>query len=213
MTLTGDTKRPRSVKAEFDPDFLATSQGGAVLLEQTVRSLKIRRYLGKYLPARSKNALYAAEDAALAIVQGLILGGRGQQAAEGLRGDDLLAEIMGQGAGTPSPATVYRVLCEIGGIEAGRAFKDWYEKSGPRLARLDISGQEKVLPATRRQVPDSPEAATPERVAQMAGLLKAVAVACAAHAGHAHRGVCHSLRRRDGPGGRGALLRRGAHGA
>jgi hypothetical protein len=179
MTLTSDTKRPGSVKAEFDPDFRATSQGGAVLLEQTVRSLKIRRYVKKCLPARSKDALYATEEVVMAIVQGLILGGRGQQAVEGLREDDLLAEIVGQGAGAPSPSTVYRVLCEIAGIPAARAFKEWYEKSGPRMARLDISGEEKALPATHRQVPDVPEAASPENLAAMAGLLKAVAMACA----------------------------------
>ena len=179
MTPTSDTKRPGSVKAEFDPDFRATSQGGAVLLEQTLRSLKIRRYVGKHVPARSKNALYAAEDVVMAIVQGMILGGRGQQAAERLREDNQLAEIVGQGAGVPSPSTVYRVLCEIAGIDAGRVFKDWYEKSGPRMARLDTSGAEKALPATRRQVPDEPEVATSERLAAMAGLLKAVAMAYA----------------------------------
>lgn len=179
MTPSSDTKRPGSVKAEFDPDFRATSQGGAVLLEQTLRSLKIRRYVAKYVPARSKDAQYAAEDVVMAIVQGMILGGRGQQAAERLREDDQLAEVMGQGAGAPSPSTVYRVLSEIAGIPAARAFEDWYKKSGPRMARLDISGQERQLPATRRQVPDEPEAATPERLAAMAGLLKAVAMACA----------------------------------
>jgi len=39
MTTQDDTKRPRSVKIEIDPDFNATAQAGGILIEQTLRSL------------------------------------------------------------------------------------------------------------------------------------------------------------------------------
>ena len=53
MTPQGDTKRPRSVKLEIDPNFCATAQAGGVLVEQTLRSLSLRKLLKEHLPARS----------------------------------------------------------------------------------------------------------------------------------------------------------------
>lgn len=140
MADKGDTKRPGSIRAEFDPDFQATPQGGAVLLERTVRSLKLRRCLRKHLPERSKRARHGAAEVGLRAIQGLLLGGRGLQAAEGIREDSLLAEILGQDAVGLSPATVYRALCEMAGIAPGRAREEWYKPGGPRMASLRMTG-------------------------------------------------------------------------
>ena len=87
--------RSRSISAEFDQDFNATACGGAVLGEKTMRSLALRRYVNEYLPARSENAEYSIEDAAYALIAGLVVGGKGIQAGEFLRQDDLLCEVFG----------------------------------------------------------------------------------------------------------------------
>ena len=58
MMTSGDTKRSRSVKAEFDQDFDATAAGGGILAEKTMRSLGLRRYINKYLPPRAEAAEY-----------------------------------------------------------------------------------------------------------------------------------------------------------
>jgi hypothetical protein len=149
------------------------------LMEQTVRSLKLRRHLRKYLPKRTKRARHGAEEVGLRIIQGLLLGGRGLQGGDGIREDDLLAEILCQDGGLPSPAPVYGALCEMAGISADRAQEEWYKPGGPRMASLKMTGEERKLPAMRRQVPDSPEAAASEKLRQLAGFLRAVAVACA----------------------------------
>ena len=52
MTSPGDTKRPRSVKLEIDPDFNATAQAGGILAEQTLRSLGMLKLLATHLPRR-----------------------------------------------------------------------------------------------------------------------------------------------------------------
>ena len=64
MKTQGDTKRPRSVKAEFENDFCASAHGGAVLVEKALRSLRLWRILKQHLPARSDNAKYSMEEAA-----------------------------------------------------------------------------------------------------------------------------------------------------
>jgi hypothetical protein len=37
-----------------------------------------------------------------------------------------------------------------------RSAAEWYEPSGPALDALDMTGQPRKLPATRRIVPDEP---------------------------------------------------------
>ena len=95
MTSQGDTNRPRSVKLEIDPDFCATAQAGGVLVEQTLRSLGLRKILAKHLPARSEQAEFSAPDFAHAAIAALLLGGDGINVLEPLRADGELAKIFG----------------------------------------------------------------------------------------------------------------------
>ena len=170
--------RPRSLDAKFDPDFDATTRGGAALLEKTMRSLGLRRYVKKYLPKRGKAARYSLEDTVCALMSGLMLGGKGIGAGECLRGDDLLAEIFGLAGGAPSSSTAYRILCELAGLE-GRKMEDCYVPSGPSLGALDMFGEECKESRLRRVVPEEPEAATDEKREALDRFTSRFAVKCA----------------------------------
>lgn len=85
MKNSGDTTRPRSVKADFDNDFDATALGGAVLAEKTLRGLRLRRMIDQHLPRRSRKAGFSSQEAVYSLIAGLLVGGRGEQAAEDLR--------------------------------------------------------------------------------------------------------------------------------
>ena len=178
MMTSGDTKPSRSVKAEFDQDFDATAAGGGILAEKTMRSLGLRRYINKYLPPRAEAAEYSMEEAVYALMSGLLMGGKGIQAAELLREDKLLAEIFGLPKGAPSPPTSYRALCELAGLEERKA-ADCYVESESGLASLDMLGRERRKPKRRRVVPDSAEAATAERHATLDLFVSRLAAACA----------------------------------
>ena len=177
MARSGDTTRPRSVKAEFDPDFSATALGGAVLAERVMRRLGVRRLVERHLPARAEQAQYSSAEAAYALVAGLLLGGRGIAAAELLRQDPLAAEIFGLGAGVPEEATMYRALCDGAGL-GQRLEAEAYENAGPRITRLDVLGRDKADPRLRRLVPVEPEAMDPLRREAMRDLERSVARRC-----------------------------------
>jgi len=177
MARSGDTTRPQSVKAEFDPEFSATPLGGAVLVERAMRRLGVRRILAEHLPARSAWALYESAEAAGALIAGLLVGGRGLCAAELLRDDALGAEIFGLGAGVPEEATMYRVLCELAGLDQRRR-EATYEKAGAIQARLSIAGHLKPAPQLRRIVPSMPEAIAPESRAALRAAEHALARRC-----------------------------------
>ncbi len=172
------TIRPRSLKVEFDQDFNATANGGAALGEKTMRSLALRRYINKYLPSRSEDAEYSMEDVAYALMAGLIVGGKGIQAAECLREDNLLSEIFGLTKGAPSPPTIYRALCELAGLSE-RKIADCYVESGRGLAALDMFGRPRKERRLRRVVPERPEAASDDRREALDSFTSHVAVRCA----------------------------------
>jgi len=176
MTTQGDTKRPRSVKLEIDPDFCATAQAGGVLVEQTLRSLGLRKILKTHLPTRSDRAEFSAPDFAHAAVAALLLGGDGIDVMAPLRADGELLKIFGLDKAA-SDATTYRILCEMAGL-AQREFGQTYAPAGRRLARLDMFGQDKPRPAHRRQVPEEPEAARPPRLRAVRRAERAVAMRC-----------------------------------
>jgi hypothetical protein len=178
MKNQSDTKRPRSVKAEFDQDFDATANGGGVLVERTLRNLGVRRFVKKYLATRNDAALYAMEDVVGALMSALLVGGRGIGAIEFMRQDPLLSEIFGLHAGAPSGPTTYRVLCELAGLQE-RKREECYEAPGPALAALDMLGRERKEPRLRRVVPETPEAATPERRGELDRFTSKFAVKCA----------------------------------
>lgn len=177
MARSGDTTRPQSVKAEFDPKFSATPHGGAALVERAMRRLGVRRILAEHLPARSAQARYESAEAAGALIAGVLLGGRGLCAAELLRDDALAAEIFGLASGVPEEATMYRVLCELAGLDQRRR-EAAYDKAGAIEPRLDIGGQVKPAPGLRRIVPSEPEAIRPERRAALRAAEHAVARRC-----------------------------------
>ena len=177
MARSGDTTRPRGVKAEFDPDFSATSRGGAVLAERVLRRLGVPRLLGQHLPARAEQARYCSAEAAYALVAGLLLGGTGIAAAETLREDPLAAEIFGLGAGVPEEATMYRALCDLAGL-GQRLQTEAYEKAGRRITRLDMLGRDQPDPCLRRRVPAEPEAMDPVRREALRTLERSVARRC-----------------------------------
>jgi len=178
MKSQGDTRRPRSVKAEFDPRFAATARGGAVLAEKTMRSLRVRRWIGEHLPPRRPAAEYQTADGVYALLAGLLLGGKGEQAAQALREDKLAAEIFGLEKGAPSASTVYRVLCDLAGLPE-RKREDHYAASGRTLPALDMLGGLRRTPRRRRIVPEAPEAATPESRAALDAFVAASAKSCA----------------------------------
>ena len=176
MTPQGDTKRPQSVKLEIDPDFCATAQGGAVLVEQTLRSLGLRKILKQHLPARSALAQFSAHGFAYAALAALLLGGGGINVLEPLRADRELRKIFGLDQAA-SGATSYRILCELAGLPQ-RDRADAYAPAGPALDRLDLFGGLKTPPVHRRLVPETPEAALPHKLRAVRRAERAVARKC-----------------------------------
>jgi hypothetical protein len=178
MKNPGDSNRRRSVKAEFDADFDATAHGGAALIEKTLRSLGVRRFVRKHLPARSDAALYPTEEVVGALMSALLVGGRGIGAVEFVRQDALLSELFGFASGAPSAPTTYRALCELSGLPE-RQLADCYAPSGPVLAALDMLGEPREERRLRRLVPETPEVAAPERRAALDQFTSQFAAKCA----------------------------------
>ncbi len=178
MKPQGDTKRPRSVKAQFDSDFNATANGGAVLAEKSLRRLGLRRIVNQHLAARKPRAKYTMENVAHAFLGALLVGGKGICATEKLREDALLSDIFGLENGAPSDSTLYRVLCELSGLRE-RKSEACYVPSGCGLAALDMFGGERREPKRRRVVPDEPEAAGETERQALDSFTAAVAVRCA----------------------------------
>ena len=177
MTPHGDTKRPRSVNLEIDPDFGATALGGAVLIEQTLRSLGIAKALKAHLPARRGGRPdFTSARFAYGAVAALLLGGDGMDLFDPLRQDDQAPRLFGLDK-IPSDATTYRILCEWAGLPQ-RVFSEVYAPAGPGLARLDMFGEERPPRAHRRQVPEAPEAAQGRRLRQMRRTERTVALGC-----------------------------------
>jgi len=151
-----DIKRPQSVKAEFDPNFDATDLGGAILVEKVLRSLGLRRMIDDNLPQRAQTCGFSTTESVYSMVAAMLCGGKGMQATELLRDDCLVEEIFGLRRGAPSAPTLYRVLCELSGLEQ-REQIEHYEPCGPTLPALDMFGHERRTPNTRRIVPEEPE--------------------------------------------------------
>jgi len=178
MMKKGDIKRPRGVKAEFDSEFSATADGGAVLIEKIMRRMNIIGECKEHLPKRSPVCQYTMEEAVYAMIAGLLIGGRGIGAVDSVSRSQVLEEILGLKKGTPSPPTVYRVLCELAGLEE-RTWEETYRKAGDAQARLDLGGKEKREIGERRIVPEEPEAALGEKRKALEDFLVAVGKRCA----------------------------------
>jgi hypothetical protein len=176
MTTQGDTKRPRSVKLEVDPDFQATALAGGVLIEQALRRLGILKILQTHLPQRSEQAGFTSNDFSYSAIAAMLLGGDGVNLYEPLRQDNEIRKVFGLES-VPSDSTTYRILCELAGLPQ-RVFADTYEAAGRSMDRLDMFGQEKSLPAHHRLVPDKPEAADRRKLRQVRRAERAVAMRC-----------------------------------
>lgn len=170
-------RRPRSLRAEFDDSFKATSRGGAVLIEQTMRKLGLRGMLERLLPARPGDSHYTSGEVGYAVIAGLLCGGRGFQSAGMLRKDPVLAGIFGLSGRVAEEATVWRALCQMAGLEE-RALGEAYERVSSGMARLDILGHERKQRQYRRLVPEQPEAMTPECAESFDRLLTRSAIRC-----------------------------------
>lgn len=178
MAIQGDTKRPHSVKAEFDPEFSSTAHGGVVLAERVLRRLGIRRSIDEHLPPRRATSVFSTVDVVYALLGGLVVGGKGFQACECLREDLQCEAIFGLEQGAPSAPTVYRSMCDLAGLEE-RKIDEAYEKSGRVLPALDIFGEERHETQLRRIVAEEPESATPENLAALNDFGASVARRCA----------------------------------
>jgi hypothetical protein len=176
MTSQGDTKRPRSVKLEIDPNLRATAQAGGILIEQTLRSLGIQKMLKTHLPRRGAQTAFTSSDFAYDAIVALLLGGDGIDLFEPLRQDREARKIYGLEE-VASDATTYRILCELAGLPQ-RAFAQAYAPAGRRLDRLDMFGLDKPLPAHRRVMPGQPEAADRCRLRAVRRAERAVAMKC-----------------------------------
>jgi hypothetical protein len=174
MARKRDTKRPRSVKAEIDDQFGATSHAGAILYEKLIRGLGLRKTLAKYLPERV--GVYTSADVAEQMICGLLLGDKGFQATRSLRANEDLAKIFGYSQ-VVDDATVYRFACELAGLEQ-RNFDEVYVAASPGPVALDIFGREKSGAKHRRVVPEEPERMTKECFARMSQALREHAVRC-----------------------------------
>jgi hypothetical protein len=171
MATKRDTKTPRRVKAEFDEGDFSTSHGGAVLVEQAMRRLGIRKVFEEALPARG--GVYTSKEVCLQFVAGQLCGGKGFQATEPFLKDSELARIFGLGQ-VASPATLYRTMCDLSGLEQ-RRFGDVYTEAGASVAALDVFGDPVRRPAHRRTVSEEPEAMSEELAAQWDEVLARVA--------------------------------------
>lgn len=177
MKAKGDSKPIGSIHVEFDDNFSATAQGGAALAEKTMRALGVRRAINTHLGQRSPDAQIDMATAVYAMMASMIVGGQGLQVCEALRDDGLLAKIFGLGQ-VPSPATIYRVLCDLSGLlERDRA--DCYVPSGPQQASLDMLGKEVKPSGLHRIVADEPERASDEKLAELENFGVAIAKRCA----------------------------------
>ena len=168
---------PRAVKAEFDESLSATPNAGAVLYEQAMRAIDMRKLLGEHLPARSPDCEYSSADIAYGVIAGLLCQGKGFQCAEGIRKDELLAKIFGLEERVGTDATVYRGLCDMAGLPQ-RKRDEVYVPAGPRQASIDMFGTERKTPKLRRLVPEEPEAMRSDNKKSMEQLLAAQARRC-----------------------------------
>lgn len=153
MARRGDTARARSVKAVFDDAFSATVHGGAVLFEKVIRAVGLRKIFDKHLPRRDGD--YSSSEVCEQVVEGLLCGGKGFQAAQTLRQDSQLARVFGHEQ-VAEEATVWRALSQMAGLGL-RKLQQAYEPAAKRYKALDVLGQEKPERKLRMKLPESPE--------------------------------------------------------
>lgn len=156
MAKRGDINRPRSVKGEFDNSDFSTSHGGALLNEEAMRRLGLHRLRAGTLPERGGD--YTSEQVAFQVITGLLCGGKGFQCTRPFANDESLASIFSIGE-VASASTVYRTMCDFADLDQ-RNHGDVYTDAGPSLAAMDVFGETRESPRSKRIVPEHPEAAS-----------------------------------------------------
>ena len=105
------TKKDRVIKGQWSQEAQITSWGGLGLVERLACSTRLWRDCRELLPERVKtDAGYASLSVAASIIHGLLSGGQGTFAAQGLREDEALQRLLGLEAGVAEEATVWRAL-------------------------------------------------------------------------------------------------------
>lgn len=104
-------KRDGVIKGECSENGAMTAFGGLAVAEALACRTRLWSDWRKHGPTRCENGNgYAGEAVAAAIIHGLLSGGQGTAAAEGLRDDAPLRAAVGLEAGVPEEATVWRAL-------------------------------------------------------------------------------------------------------
>jgi len=138
LRKTRKQRKTHQIEVEFS-DEKVTSLGGLVLGEQLGRRLGLWRVLEKYLPERAGK--YSWLEIIKAGVGGLLSGSRGSFAAEDLRDDEALLDILGL-AGAPEEATFWRCLEGLGEmVESGvlgMVQCEWTKRILEALPRQDL---------------------------------------------------------------------------
>lgn len=131
-------RKTHQVEITFS-DEKVTSFGGMILEHRLASRLGLWRMLEKRLPERS--GAYSWMEVAQAAIAGLLTGGRGTFAAEELREDEALLEILDL-KGAPEEATFWRCLEGLGElVEAGvfrRAQAEWTRKILSCVGRREL---------------------------------------------------------------------------
>lgn len=117
MVMTLKRKRPGTIKIEF-ADEAVTSLGGLVLAEKAGARLGLWTALESLLPAR--RGAYDWSTVVKSLAMGLLGGGQGTWAAQGLRQDEALLGLLSL-EGAPEEATVWRALGGLGSLEPERS--------------------------------------------------------------------------------------------
>jgi len=129
----------KGFKVDFS-DEPVTAWGGMVLAERLAARMGLWKVLGALLPA-AKRSRYGSVEAVKAVVAGLLTGGQGTFAAEGVRHDETLLKLLGLG-GAPEEATVWR-RCGAWGEEKAQealasAQRQWVRRALVSMKRTDL---------------------------------------------------------------------------
>jgi hypothetical protein len=114
MVTTLHPKTPHTIKIEFCEEAVS-SFGGLILAERMAGRLRLWRMVEGLLPAR--RGTYDWVTCLKSLVLGLLSGAQGTYATQALRQDAALLK-MASLAGAPEEATVWRVLEELGRLQA-----------------------------------------------------------------------------------------------
>lgn len=138
VTVELDHDAVKGYKVNFAGSEPVTAYGGVVVLERLCKRLGFWRSLGDALGRRRGGYDWAT--VAKSVIVGLLCGGRGTYAAEGLRDDGSALRALGLDGGMPEEATVWRALEGLGEREEalGEVHCQWARQALERSVRNDL---------------------------------------------------------------------------